>query len=79
MQLTALALASHTSGDAGSTDINVLARMCGHSPHQTAELLDRLTASHTLTAWHHNRETDEVFWHLPQQHTTARPDEPRPH
>ncbi|MDX3673096.1 hypothetical protein [Streptomyces europaeiscabiei] len=71
LQLTALALASHTSGGAGNTDMNVLARMCGHSPHQTAELLDRLTASRTLTAWHHNRETDEVFWHLPQQHGPA--------
>jgi hypothetical protein len=48
-------------------------------PHQTAELLDRLAASHTLAAWRHCRETDEVFWHLPQQHATARPGEHRPH
>ncbi|MFG2030492.1 hypothetical protein [Streptomyces sp. NPDC048825] len=80
MQLTALALATHlTSGDAGSTDMEVLARLCGHAPHQTSELLDRLTASHTLTIWHHNRETDEVFWHLPQQHAPARASEPRRH
>ncbi|MFJ8936446.1 hypothetical protein ACIRL0_12130 [Streptomyces sp. NPDC102365] len=79
LQLTALALASHTLGGAGSTDMEVLAYLCGHSPHQTAELLDRLTASHTLTAWHHNRETDEVLWHLPQQHATGRPGEHRPH
>ncbi|WP_327434715.1 hypothetical protein [Streptomyces sp. NBC_01236] len=68
MQLTARALASHTSGDAGTTDMEVLARLCGHSPRQTAELLDRLTASHTLTARHHHRETDEVVWYPPQQH-----------
>ncbi|WP_306935176.1 hypothetical protein [Streptomyces phaeochromogenes] len=67
MQLTALALAAHltSGGAAGSTDMEVLARLCGHSPHQTAELLDRLTASHTLTAWQQCRETDEVLWHIP--------------
>ncbi|MFM9700148.1 hypothetical protein [Streptomyces europaeiscabiei] len=70
LQLTALTLASHTSGAADNTDMNVLARLCGHSPHQAAaELLDRLTATHT----------DEVFWHLPQQHATARASEPRRH
>ncbi|MFD6552003.1 hypothetical protein [Streptomyces sp. NPDC058398] len=65
VQLAALALASHTSGDAGSTDLDALARLCGHSPQQTAQLLDRLVASQALTAWRHNRETDEVFWWLP--------------
>ncbi|WP_413755048.1 hypothetical protein [Streptomyces sp. MMBL 11-3] len=65
LQLTALTLASYTSGVAGSTDMEVLARLCGHSPHQTAELLDRLTASRALAAWHHDRETDAVFWRLP--------------
>jgi hypothetical protein len=80
VQLTALALATYlTSGDASSTDMEVLARLCGHAPHQTAELLDRLTASHTLTTWQHNRETDEVVWYLPQQHATARLDEHRSH
>ncbi|MDX2758384.1 hypothetical protein [Streptomyces europaeiscabiei] len=47
LQLTALTLASHTSGAAGNTDMNELARLCRHSPHQTAELLDRLTATRT--------------------------------
>ncbi|MET7988721.1 hypothetical protein [Streptomyces sp. NPDC005281] len=65
VQLAALALASHTAGDAGSTDLDVLARLCGHAPQQTAELLDRLAASHVLTAWRHNRESDELFWWLP--------------
>lgn len=65
VQLAALALASHTSGDAGSTDLDVLARLCGHSPQQTTELLDRLAALHCLAAWKHNRETDEIFWWLP--------------
>ncbi|MGJ5797705.1 hypothetical protein ACSCB1_00650 [Streptomyces europaeiscabiei] len=47
LQLTALPLASHTSRAAGNTDMNELARLCRHSPHQTAELLDRLTATRT--------------------------------
>lgn len=65
VRLTALALASHTAGDAGSTDLDVLARLGGHAHVQTAELLDRLVASRSLTAWKHNRETGEVFWWLP--------------
>lgn len=74
MQLTALALSAHlTSGDAGSTDMKVLARLCGHAPHQSAGLLDRLTTSHTLATWQHCRETDEIFWHPPATHrSTAR-------
>ncbi|WAU82656.1 hypothetical protein O1Q96_24775 [Streptomyces sp. Qhu-G9] len=59
--------------------MEVLARLCGYAPHQTAELLDRLTASHTLATWQHGRETDEILWHIPQQHTAARPGEHETH
>jgi hypothetical protein len=72
VQLAALALASHTPGDAGSTDLEALARQCGYAPQRTAELLDRLVALHALTAWRHNRETDEVFWWLPQSAEAGR-------
>lgn len=72
VRLAALALASHTSGDAGRTDLDALARLCGYAHQQTAELLDRLVASHALTAWRHNRETDEVFWWLPQSTEAGR-------
>jgi hypothetical protein len=66
LRLTALALAAHTSPDAEhSTDLDILARLCGHSPQQTGELLDRLVTTGTLTTWHHNRETDEAVWQLP--------------
>ncbi|MGW1916918.1 hypothetical protein ACWCQS_41105 [Streptomyces sp. NPDC002076] len=68
LRLTALALAAHLSTSTGhGTDMDVLARLCGHSPAQTAELLDRLVAVRTLTAWTHDRDTDEVLWHLPVQ------------
>ncbi|CAM5585789.1 hypothetical protein SALBM311S_01205 [Streptomyces alboniger] len=74
LRLTALVLAAHTSVDAEhSADMDVLARLCGHSPQQTGELLDRLVTTRTLEAWHHNRETDEVLWHLPQPCPRARP------
>ena len=63
LRLTALALAAHTEH---STDLDTLARLCGHSPQQTGELLDRLVTTGTLTTWHHNRETDEAAWQLPQ-------------
>ncbi|MGW2722400.1 hypothetical protein [Streptomyces sp. NPDC001492] len=72
LRLTALVLAAHACVDHG-TDMDVLARLCGHSPQQTGELLDRLVTTRTLGAWHHNRETDEVFWQLPQPRTRGRP------
>ncbi|MFE5088700.1 hypothetical protein [Streptomyces mirabilis] len=50
MQLTAVVLATYTSSAAGSTDMEVLARLCCHSPHQAEELLDRLVASRSLAA-----------------------------
>lgn len=65
VRLTSLAVASCTSGEGGSTDMEVLARLCGHSPHQTEELLDRLVTTHMLTSWQYYRETDEVSWHVP--------------
>ncbi|MFJ8536843.1 hypothetical protein [Streptomyces sp. NPDC093591] len=74
LRLTALVLAAHTSAQAEhTTDMDILARLCGHSPQQTAELLDRLVAMHALTAWHHSRDTDEVFWQLSPCHTRVPP------
>jgi hypothetical protein len=74
LRLTALALAAHTSpGTEHSTDLDTLARMCGHSPQQTGELLDRLVTTGTLTTWHHNRETGEAAWQLPQPPRTNPP------
>jgi hypothetical protein len=67
LRLTALVLATHTSDRAEhGTEMGILTRLCGHSPQQTAELLDRLRTTRTLETWHHNRETDEVFWRLAQ-------------
>ncbi|WP_406729227.1 hypothetical protein WJ438_38335 [Streptomyces sp. GD-15H] len=45
--------------------MDVLARLCGHSPQQTGELLDRLVASQTLAGWQHDRGTDEICWQSP--------------
>ncbi|MEU6325541.1 hypothetical protein [Streptomyces sp. NPDC047009] len=70
VRLTALVLAAHTSAQVQhQADMDVLARLCGHSPHQTAELLDRLTTIRILAAWHHHRDTDEVLWQLPHEHS----------
>jgi hypothetical protein len=30
-------------------------------------LLDRLTATRILAAWHHHRDMDEVLWRLPRE------------
>ncbi|MCD9880909.1 hypothetical protein [Streptomyces guryensis] len=74
LRLTALVPAAHSSVHTEhSTDLDILARLCGHSPQQTGELLDRLVTTRTLGAWHHNRETAEVFWQLPQPRTRVRP------
>ncbi|MFF7975902.1 hypothetical protein [Streptomyces sp. NPDC007905] len=66
LRLTALAVAAQSALPARhGTDMDLLARMCGHSPAQIAELLDRLVAIRTLTAWTYDRTTDEVLWQLP--------------
>ncbi|MFF3277336.1 hypothetical protein ACFYWU_41420 [Streptomyces chrestomyceticus] len=66
LHLTALALAAHhTAAGGGTTDPDTLDLLCGHSHHQTGELLDRLVAHRTLAAWHHLLETGEIFWQLP--------------
>ncbi|MFH9970197.1 hypothetical protein ACH4PR_55070 [Streptomyces mirabilis] len=67
MQLTAVVLATYTSGAVGSTNMEVLARLCGHSLHHAEELLDRLVASRSLAAWHYCRDTGEVAWRLSLQ------------
>jgi hypothetical protein len=73
VRLVALVLAAHLSPRAAHTiEMDVLARLCGHSPHQAAELLDRLVASHVLTSWHHRLDTDEVTW-VPPHGYSARP------
>ncbi|MFJ8608062.1 hypothetical protein ACIRH0_12785 [Streptomyces sp. NPDC093675] len=73
LRLTALALAAHSSPQVlHCIDMDALARLCGHTPHQTAELLDRLTRVRVLAAWHHRQDTDEVLWQLPDEHATPR-------
>ncbi|MFI5799748.1 hypothetical protein [Streptomyces sp. NPDC051677] len=61
-RLAALVLAAHTVPAGPAPDLAAIARLCGHSPQQTGELLDRLVARRILSAWHHQRETDEVRW-----------------
>jgi hypothetical protein len=65
VQLTTLVLAAHTFAGAGCTDLDALARLCGHSPQQLEDLLDRLVRSRLLAAWHHHRDHDEA-WRLPE-------------
>ena len=67
-RLTALVLAAHTTPDRTAADLEAVARLCGHSPQQTAELLDRLVAGRTLAAWHHEGDTDEMRWQLAPAH-----------
>jgi len=67
-RLTALVLAAHTTAAGTAADMAVVARLCGHSPQQTGELLDRLVSSRTLAAWHHQRDTDEVHWQPASHH-----------
>ncbi|MCM1973186.1 hypothetical protein [Streptomyces sp. G1] len=61
-RLTALVLAAHTTTAGTAADMAVVARLCGHSPQQTQVLLDRLVAERILSAWHLQRDTDEVHW-----------------
>ncbi|MGW2939647.1 hypothetical protein ACWDA7_50130 [Streptomyces sp. NPDC001156] len=68
VRLTALVLAAHTCVQVHHhADMDVLARLCGHSPHQIAEPIDRLTTTRVLAAWHRDRDMDEVLWRLPRE------------
>ncbi|MFG2134985.1 hypothetical protein ACGFNV_45620 [Streptomyces sp. NPDC048751] len=74
LRLAALVLAVHDAGYGGhGADMELLARLCGQSPQQTGELLDRLVTIRALASWHHDRETDEVGWQLPSEHAFPRP------
>ncbi len=61
-RLTALVLAAHTTATTPAPELATLAHLCGHSPQQAGEILDRLVARRALSAWSHHRETDEVRW-----------------
>ncbi|MER5905123.1 hypothetical protein ABT150_34435 [Streptomyces mirabilis] len=61
-RLNALVLAVHTSASGSETEMALVAHLCGHSPRQTADLLDRLVTLRLLSCWQHDRETDEVTW-----------------
>ncbi len=68
LRLTALVLASYSFTAAASTeDMDAVCRLCGHSPQQTKELLDRLVSARTLAAWRHLHDTDEVIWQFRQE------------
>ncbi|MDO0917803.1 hypothetical protein QQM39_45590 [Streptomyces sp. DT2A-34] len=71
MRLTALVLAAHTCAhDHRGVDMDILARLCGHSPQQTADMLDQLVRIRTLSTWRCNRDSNEVFWQLQPQAPT---------
>ncbi|MFD4791714.1 hypothetical protein ACFWN1_32700 [Streptomyces sp. NPDC058459] len=64
----ALALAAHLSpGPAHTADMEELGRLCGHTPHQTAELLDRLVTTGKLAFWRQGEDLGEVTWTLAGQ------------
>jgi hypothetical protein len=74
VRLTALAVVSCTSDEGGRIDMEALARLCGYSPHQIEELLDRLVAARMLASWQRCRENDEVSWHVPSPAEVGRTD-----
>ncbi|MGQ4361713.1 hypothetical protein [Streptomyces sp. SAS_272] len=72
-RLNALVLAVHTSASGSETEMALVAHLCGHSPRQTADLLDRLVTLRLLSCWQHDRETDEVTWEWAVELLTAVP------
>jgi hypothetical protein len=63
LRLVALVVASHS---AGTADLEDLARLCGHSAGQAAELLDRLVAVRALAFWQHDATSGTARWRLAQ-------------
>lgn len=59
-QLTALVLAAHTAPAGPAPGLSTISRRYGRSPQQTADLLDRLVLTRTLSAWRHQQDTGEV-------------------
>ncbi|WP_055618206.1 hypothetical protein [Streptomyces phaeochromogenes] len=66
VQLTALTLAAHTCDSTGSTELDLLSRLCGQSPQQLEDLLDQLVRSRLLAGWRHIGD-EEISWHLSPQ------------
>ncbi|GHA68984.1 hypothetical protein GCM10010372_80590 [Streptomyces tauricus] len=64
MQLTALALATHTCDGTGTAELDALTRLCGQSPQQLEDLFDQLVRTRLLAAWR-RLSHEEVAWHLP--------------
>ena len=67
-RLSALVPAAHTVVTGCTADMDVVARLCGHSHQQAAELLDRVAAVRTLVAWQHKQDTCEVLWRTDTGH-----------
>ncbi|WP_030267250.1 hypothetical protein [Streptomyces violens] len=65
LQLTALVLATHTAGQSGSAEADLLTRLCGLSLAQVEDLLDRLLHATVLAGWHRAAEAGELRWQLP--------------
>ncbi|WP_308401037.1 hypothetical protein [Streptomyces sp. AC512_CC834] len=74
LRLTALVLASHPFN---TEDLDAVSRLCGHSPQQTVELLDRLVSARALVSWHQRQDTGEVLWQFPQQPSHCSADQDR--
>lgn len=74
LRLTALVLAAHPSPWVHhNTVMDVPVHPCGHSPYQSAALLDGQTTTYILTAWRHRRDTDEFAWRLSHERPPALP------
>lgn len=63
LRLVALVVASHPTGTA---DLEDIARLCGHSPGQAPELLDRLVSVRLLAFWQHDTASGTARWRLAQ-------------
>lgn len=71
LQLTALALATHTTAIMGNAEVDLLSRLCGQPPQQLPDLLDQLVRSHLLALWRRSPDHEEIIWLLPQSDTAV--------
>ncbi|MFE4775977.1 hypothetical protein [Streptomyces sp. NPDC056713] len=54
-------MAAHPHPDgAGSSDPDLLMHLCGQTPQQLTDLLDRLARAHPLASWHPAPQEAEV-------------------
>ncbi|MGW2063483.1 hypothetical protein ACWCO9_23075 [Streptomyces sp. NPDC001937] len=76
VQLAALVLSVHSTADTGSAESETVTHLCGQSAQQIDDLFDQLARTRVLATWRRDRNSDDLYWRLPENARTASPQTP---